>query len=352
MDTLITSPPRPSVTLVVPNYNHAKYLPESLGSIAAQTCAPDRVLIIDDASTDDSFAVISRFMTRYPSWSLIRHDQNQGVVSGLNEAIRTVDTDWIGFLGADDALHPAYLEKTLAQAARFPEAGLICACSEIIGLSNARALRPMILPERRSAFLKPTDFRKCLFAGDNYFSGTVSLYRRSAIIALGGFDESLGSFCDAFIARQLALTFGVFFVTEILGYWRIHGHNYSTTSATDPTALSEKLAKIRASIADSDLFPSGYADLFERRARFGAARMIISADLANTQKAERAATLLNFGNGERRWLELLLLFGAAGRLAALVWVTLRTRPMSLPRFLSQLRVRRAIVAARAAYRPA
>jgi glycosyltransferase involved in cell wall biosynthesis len=343
---------RPSVTIVVPNYNHARYLLESLGSIAAQIQAPDRVLVIDDASTDDSVAVISSFITDRPTWKLIKLDSNRGVVAVQNEALRAVDTNWIGFLGADDALHPAYLERTLAQAARFPDAGLICACSEIIGSSNARTLRPMMLPERRSALLSPADVRSILRTGDNYFSGNVSLYRRSAIEALGGFDQKLGSFSDAFLARQLALTFGVFFVADILGYWRIHGNNYSMTTATDPEALSGKLAEIRALIGRSELFPRGYADLFERRTRFGAARIVISGDAAASAKADRAAALLDVGEAERQWLKLLLGLGDFGQVAALAWATLRTRPMSLLRLLGQLQLRRAIIAAHAAYRPA
>jgi glycosyltransferase involved in cell wall biosynthesis len=352
MDKVTASTPWPRVTIVVPNYNHARYLPESLGSIAAQKRAPDRVLIIDDASTDDSLAVISRFIAEHPSWELIRHDSNKGVVAGQNEAIALADTDWIGFLGADDALHPDYLERSLAEAANCSSAGLICACAEIIGTRETRALRPIMLPKGRSTFLTPDDVRNALRVGDNYFSGTVSLYRRSALVALGGFDQELGSFADAFLARQLALTYGVFFVAEILGYWRIHGRNYSMTTAMDPNALSERLGQIRALIAGSTLFPQGYGGAFERRTRFGAARMVIAAETPRSAKAERAAALLGFGLLERNWLGLLLSFGALGRIAALAWATLRTRPMSLTRLVSQWPRRRAIIAARTAYRPA
>jgi glycosyltransferase involved in cell wall biosynthesis len=352
MDKQIASTNRPRVTLVVPNYNHARYLPESLGSIAAQTHAPDRVLIIDDASTDDSLAIISRFIADRPGWELIRHDKNKGVVAGQNEAIGLVDTDWIGFLGADDALHPTFIERTLTQAADFPDAGLVCACTEIIGTRRARALRPIILPQRRSAFLSPDDVRKALRVGDNYFSGTVSLYRRSALAALGGFDEKLGSFADSILARQLALTFGVFFVAEILGYWRIHGYNYSVTASTDPKLLSDRLRQIRPLIAESTLYPQGYEDVFERRTRFGAARIVITTAMEPSARADRAAALLGFGAVERWWLGLLLSFGRLGRPAALAWATLRTRPMSFARLLSQWPRRRAIVAARAAYRRA
>ena len=344
------SPPPPNVTLVVPNYNHAHYLLESLGSIAAQTRAPDRVLIIDDGSTDDSIAVISRFLPDHPNWQLIRHENNQGVVRGQNEALALAETDWIGFLGADDALHPSYLEKALAAAERHPESGLICACCEIIGPSQGRMLRPMMLPARASMMMTRADVRRILLTGDNYFSGTVSLYRRSALQAMGGFDVKLGSFSDAFLARRLALTYGFYFLADILGYWRIHGQNYSTVTATDPVKLADRLADIRTEIADSDLFPPDYAALFERRTRFGAARMVLDGKTPAAVRATHAASLLGAGRAETQLLRLLLSVGPIGPAAALAWVTLRTRPMSLARLLGQLGTRRAIVGATPTYR--
>jgi glycosyltransferase involved in cell wall biosynthesis len=351
MNERTASPSRPNVTLVVPNYNHAHYLPESLGSIASQTRAPDRVFIIDDCSTDDSIAVISRFLTDHPNWQLIRHETNQGVVRGQNEALALAETGWIGFLGADDALHPSYLEKALVAAERGPEAGLICACCEIIGPSRGRMLRPMMLPAQTSAMMAPADVRNILLAGDNYFSGTTSLYRCAALRALGGFDVKLGSFSDAFLARRLALTYGFYFLADILGYWRIHGQNYSTATATDPVKLAERLADVDAAIAGSDLFPAGYGRLFERRTRFGAARMVLDGKTPAAARAAHAASLLGSGATEARLLQLLLSLGRLGPLAALAWLTLRTQPMSLMRLLGQFGTRRAIIGATPAYRP-
>ncbi|WP_315738924.1 glycosyltransferase family A protein [Bradyrhizobium sp. SZCCHNR1093] len=353
MTTTTARAASPTVTLVVPNFNHAHYLPESLGSIANQTRAPDRVIIIDDCSTDDSIAVISRFVADRPSWRLIRHDANQGVVRGQNEALAIADTEWIGFLGADDALHPAYLEKAMAQAANHPEAGLVFACCEIIGPqgpSARRMLRPMMLPASSSAMLAPADVRRILRQGDNYFSGTTSLYRRTALQALGGFDVKLGSFSDAFLARRLALTYGCYFVAEALGYWRIHGQNYSTATATDPASLDAKLAEIGALIAQSRLFPMGYEDVFARRNRFGAARMVLGGDTAASAKAARVSALLDGNALDTHLLGLMLSLGSSGRLAALAWITLRTRPMSLSRLLAQTATRRAILSATPGYR--
>lgn len=350
---MTASPAAPTVTLVVPNFNHAHYLRESLGSIVNQTRAPDRVIIIDDCSTDDSIAVITRFTADRPTWQLIRHDTNQGVVRGQNEALAVADTDWIGFLGADDALHPTYLEKAMVQAAGHPEAGLIFACCEIIGPrgpSAKRMLRPIMLPASRSAMLAPGDVRRILHFGDNYFSGTTSLYRRTALQALGGFDVKLGSFSDAFLARRLGLTYGCYFMAEALGYWRIHGQNYSTATSTDPTSLNAKLAEIGSLIAQSGLFPEGYEDVFARRNRFGAARMVLGGDTAPAAKAARVSALLDGSAFDTRLLRLMLGFGTLGRLAALTWITLRTRPMSLTRLLAQSGARRAIISTTPGYR--
>jgi hypothetical protein len=208
----------------------------------------------------------------------------------------------------------------------------------------------MMLPAQASAMLSPPDVRRILLAGDNYFSGTVSLYRCAALRDLGSFDVKLGSFSDAFLARRLALTYGFYFLAEILGYWRIHGQNYSTATATDPLKLADRLADVRTAIAGSDLFPPGYAKLFERRARFGAARMVLGGETPAAARATHAAKLLGTGAAEARLLQLLLSLGRIGPTAALVWLTLRAHPMSLTRLLGQFRTRRAIISATPGYR--
>jgi glycosyltransferase involved in cell wall biosynthesis len=116
------SPMQPSVTVVVPNYNHAAYLEQCLTSIVAQSRKPDRVIIVDDASTDDSLLVIDRFISQNPTWQLIRNDVNSGVVYGQNVALAATDTGWISYLGADDVLHPRYFEQVMALAESAPSA--------------------------------------------------------------------------------------------------------------------------------------------------------------------------------------------------------------------------------------
>ena len=341
------------VAVVVPNYNHGHFIGEALSSIAAQTRAPDVVLIIDDASTDDSIAIISSFIDCHPTWQLIRHNVRQGVVIGQNEALRQLDVDWVTFLGADDILHSSYIERAGKQIELAPDAVVICGCCETIGDVATRTLRPMLLPATTTRAISASQFRALLMFGDNYFVGTTTMFRRSALLDAGGFDPALGAFADGFQAKQLAARFGMVFIPDILGYWRTHGQNYSVLTSTNPSLMEEKLRLIHQAIGlNQAMFPTGYSRLFDRRARFGSARLVtLTTTIPALERARQIADLLSANGLERRWLAALLLLEPFGKWATLAWLTLRLRPMSLLRLLNQLRSRKLILARTSNFKP-
>jgi glycosyltransferase involved in cell wall biosynthesis len=343
-----------SITVVVPNYNHAKYLEQSLSSIAAQTRQPDQVIIIDDASTDNSVEIIERFLVRYPDWQLIRNETNRGVIFGLNLGLNMTTAGWVTFLAADDALHPDYLDKMLAAAVADPTCGLICACVERFESAAVRELRPIVFPRMTAGLVSADDFRKLLGTADNFFLGTATSYRSDAAMALGGYDAQLGAFCDAMLARRLATRHGFVFLPEVLGFWRMHGENFSTTTSTDPVALGQKITRAKNILAaePAGLFPRNYPGVFERRQRFGGARLFALLENQSAgARAERITALLQGGKREESFLRFLLSFGRAGITATMVWLTLRLRPMSLAVLLRQAATRRAIISRETGYRP-
>jgi glycosyltransferase involved in cell wall biosynthesis len=77
-------PPRLSVT--VTNYNYADFLPRNVESILAQTYTDFELVIIDNASSDDSIAVIERYASTDPRIRLIAHDVNQGGLASFRES--------------------------------------------------------------------------------------------------------------------------------------------------------------------------------------------------------------------------------------------------------------------------
>lgn len=337
-----------SIAVVVPNYNHGRFLTESLSSIARQTRQPDEVVIIDDGSNDNSIEVVTSFLNEHPTWRLIRHPERRGAVKRLNEGAAEVRSDWISFFGADDLLDPSYLEVAQEMAALYPHAGMICGCVEVFGQPGGRRLRPPILPRSTSGYVSPDEFRELLQIGDNYFLGTATLYRRKVVMELDGFDEQLGSVCDGFLSRRIAARHGFGFIPEILGYWRIHGHNYSVSTATTPQALENSIRLMQASLTREPpgTFPPKYSAVLERRFLFAGARLIaLDKKVSPHTRAARIALLIGARPFEQYMLKRLLAVGTPGAITLLTWLTIRLRPLFLPRLFAGMRKRRAILAA-------
>ena len=77
-----------TLSVILPNYNHAKFVGCALMALVAQERAPDEIIVIDDGSTDDSVAVIERLAAGAPTIRLLRNDRNIGVITTLQRGLR------------------------------------------------------------------------------------------------------------------------------------------------------------------------------------------------------------------------------------------------------------------------
>ena len=82
-----TSAP-PSLSVILPSYNHGQWLPRSLGALVAQAGPSIEIVLIDDGSTDNSAAVIADFCRRHDCIRLIRHDANRGPLAAVRDRHR------------------------------------------------------------------------------------------------------------------------------------------------------------------------------------------------------------------------------------------------------------------------
>ncbi|MBM3804581.1 MAG: glycosyltransferase family 2 protein [Acidimicrobiia bacterium] len=85
----------PTLSVIIPNYNHAAFLPRSLGAILAQSVQPLEIIVMDDASTDNSVEVIESFVRRHPHIRLHRNARNLGVVANGNRAVDLAQGDYM-----------------------------------------------------------------------------------------------------------------------------------------------------------------------------------------------------------------------------------------------------------------
>jgi glycosyltransferase involved in cell wall biosynthesis len=100
------------VSVVIPAYCSSQTLPRAIASVAAQTRWPQEVIVVDDASADDTWDTIQSLAAQYPSgWiKAIRQAVNQGAGDARNAGWELAQGDYIAFLDADDSWHPQKLE--------------------------------------------------------------------------------------------------------------------------------------------------------------------------------------------------------------------------------------------------
>jgi len=114
----------PLVTVVVPCYNYGHFLPGCVESIVSQPGVETDVLIIDDASTDNSAQVAAELADRISQVRLVAHEVNRGHIATYNEGLATVDSDYVVLLSADDLLAPGALGRATGLMEANPSVGL------------------------------------------------------------------------------------------------------------------------------------------------------------------------------------------------------------------------------------
>jgi len=184
--------PAPLVSVVLPSYNHSRFVAQALDSVAAQTYRNFELIVIDDGSRDESPKVIEEQLQRwdFPSRFLAR--ENRGAPATLNEGASLARGEYLAFLNSDDAYSPERLERMVARVAA---AGKGWGFSEVAFMNEEGA------PEGRAAEFAAADrtqrrqhlgglTNSIAIAVYNFAISTGNLFlRRSLFENLGGFRE-------------------------------------------------------------------------------------------------------------------------------------------------------------------
>jgi glycosyltransferase involved in cell wall biosynthesis len=218
----------PGLSVILPNYNHAKYLPDALEAIMRQSVPPAEVVLIDDGSTDNSMEVITRFAAKYPTIRVYQNDQNRGVVYTMNRGIGLAQSEFLLFTAADDMLLPGFLEKSMRILAEYPKAGLSSTAStwryEDSGLSWQMAAGLSDKP----SYLTPAELVQLGVRGKLMISSSSVVFRKQALIDVGSYIPELRWHTDWFACFTTAFRFGMCYLPESLSLVNILPKSYYT----------------------------------------------------------------------------------------------------------------------------
>jgi glycosyltransferase involved in cell wall biosynthesis len=205
----------PKVSVIIPTYNCARYLPEAIDSALAQTYRDFEIIVVDDGSTDNTQEVLAR----YGDQIRVIRQSNQGRGAARNTGILAARGEYIAFLDADDLWVPQKLERQVPLFDERPEIGW--ACSDAVNFTGSElslqsrfqtlGLRPF--PEARVL--------NVLVPACAIYSITV-VVRASCFAESGLFDVSLPVAQDYDMWLRLATRFPIGCVNEVLALHRRH----------------------------------------------------------------------------------------------------------------------------------
>ena len=166
------------VSVVIPCYKQACFLPDSIGSVLAQTYPGTELIVVDDGSPDS----VPELVEHYPGARCVRQE-NRGLAEARNAGFRASTGAYVVFLDADDRLIPNAVESHLSCFAKHPEAGFVVGDIDQISLDGSHADSP------RWPVLEANQYEELLRV--NHVANTIAvMFRREVLEQLGGFKPS------------------------------------------------------------------------------------------------------------------------------------------------------------------
>ncbi len=235
------------VSVVVPSFNHARFIESTLRSIKKQTLEPAILLVIDDGSTDNSPAIIEQSLRdcTFPCEFIAR--ENRGLSATLNEGFARVSGDYFAYLGSDDLWLPDFLEARVALLESRPKAVLAYGHSYYIDDENR-----IIDSTADWANYVDGNVRQMLLTTVAPMSPTV-VYRRDALEREAWNEESRLEDYELYLRLSELGEFG--FDRRILSAWRRHGSNVSwdQTLMLDEQLKAQRAAALRFGFTDKQV---------------------------------------------------------------------------------------------------
>ncbi len=240
----------PKISVIVPCYNSAAFVEETLQSVARQTDLDWELIIVNDGSTDGSAAALDACRQRYPGLRVL-HQPNGGVCKARNRGFQesSKGSEYVLFLDADDCLEPAMLETLVKDLEAHPQAGIARCEYRFIDESGRFAdddeKKFRYVPKGFWTGILPRETIETPFVSVFTLCGmipSICLLRRKAFEQAGGFDENFGHHHeDADLFIRMALDWQVRYVPQSLVRRRRHaGQNTCDTPEFRLKAASQE----------------------------------------------------------------------------------------------------------------
>jgi glycosyltransferase involved in cell wall biosynthesis len=235
------------ISVVIPCFNQAQFLDESIESVRAQTHSSKELIVIDDGSTDSS----ARVASRYPDVKLVRQS-NMGLAAARNSGIKASSGDYLVFLDADDYLEPNALAAGLSCLIKHPE------CAFAWGRYRIRDAQGEVYEPGWNRD-QHNDAYARLLCGNHIAMHATVMYKRDTLELIGGFDARLPACEDYDVYLRITRRFPIVGHENVVAEYRRHGNNMSLDSPMMLAAALRVLESQRAYVDENANYKVAYA---------------------------------------------------------------------------------------------
>jgi glycosyltransferase involved in cell wall biosynthesis len=214
------------VSVIVPAYNAAVYLPYAIDSMLAQTYGDWEIVIVDDGSTDHTRAVVESYRLQLHDKLQFIPQPNRGVSAARNNGMRAARGEFIALLDADDVWLPHHLDRGVHALDADAATGLVHARVARIDTRGSVTGQLKVEPKYLSGRIA-----RYIFTRRAHIICSTVMFRRSCLPADGWFDETMRATEDRDLWFRIALRYKVAYIDEVLAYYRVSPS--STTSNLD-----------------------------------------------------------------------------------------------------------------------
>ncbi len=218
------------ISIIMTSYNYAGYISEAIESVINQTYANWELIIVDDASTDNSTDIIKHYQSVDERIKLFVHEQNLGLAGALQTALKYASADWIAFLESDDIFMPNSIEekvKAIATGADiiFTDVEMFQDETRIIDFQRYfDDLNKLFVKLDHSRFIE--DFSKIIPKINIIPTFSVVMLKRELLSGCD-FNSLCKASLDYYLWSQLT-EYKLYYINKKLTKWRIHSDSYIT----------------------------------------------------------------------------------------------------------------------------
>jgi len=243
---LLSSDTRPIVSVIIPTYNHARFLPSALDSVIGQTFTSWEVIVVNNFSQDNTVELVESY--RDPRIQLANFANHGVIAASRNHGMALTQAPFIAFLDSDDHWYPQKLQKCLDKLSEGYD--LVCHAERWVGPGN-RTRDVFYGPEARASY------DQLLYEG-NCLSTSAVVVKRSFVEQIGGFDMA-SEFITAedyeFWLKLARVGARNGFVSDILGEYLIHDGNQSGAVLRNMEAVRAVIRHHFAMLSESERRP-------------------------------------------------------------------------------------------------